>query len=238
MQEKKSLCAKYGVNEENLKRRREFVHLGVEDQQILTELAPWAAVAAPEIVKEFYNWQFSFPPTAAFFERFAQERKVSLSALREQLEKTQIWYLQTLFQYAKDGWGVEYFESRLHIGETHDRIDLPFKWYIGAYAEFERLLRPRLRPHFKANKAKAAKAEEAISKLFNYDMQAVGDSFLMNTFESMGFNTDSVETEHGSDRTEHVDQIKQGVTTLLRQAELLADRNFSDDVLQVACVAN
>lgn len=232
MQRQSNLCQKYGIDDESLRRRREYLRLGAEDQRILAGLTNWAKTAAPEIAKEFYDWQFSFPPTAAFFARFAQERKMPITALREHLEKTQAWYLQTLFEHAQGGWGLEYFESRLHIGETHDRIDLPFKWYIGAYVEFDRLIRPRLRQHFKANKTKAAKTEEAVLKLLNYDMQAVGDSFLMNTFESMGFSSDSIAAEPGSDRTESIGQLKQGVTTFLKQAELLANRNFSDPALQ------
>jgi methyl-accepting chemotaxis protein len=234
MQKQDGLCSKFGINENNLKQRREFVRLGEEEQHILANLAPWAEKAAPEIAKEFYDWQFSFPATAAFFERFAQKRNMPLSALREHLEKAQASYLKAIFKEARNGWGVEYFEERLRIGEGHDRIDLPFKWYIGSYAEFQRLIRPRLQRHFKANKAMAAKADDAISKVFNYDMQAVGDSFLMNTFQSMGFSVESIDTEPSSDRTEHVDQVKGWLAVLIKQAELLANRNFSDPLLQTA----
>ncbi len=232
MQQQDGLCSKFGIDEGNLGRRREFVRLGEEEQRMLADLVPWAETEAPVIAKEFYDWQFSFGPTRALFERFASERKVSLSALREQLEKTQTWYLKTIFQSAQKGWGVDYFEGRLRVGAVHDRINLPFKWYIGAYAEFQHLLRPHLQQHFKTNKTMAAKAEAAILKVFNYDMQAVGDSFLMNTFESMGFSTESIEADRGSDRTEHVDQIKRGLAVLMKQAELLANKNFSDPTLQ------
>src|SRR5579862_2073990 len=149
MQEKQVLSAQFGINEDNLKRRKEFVRLGPEDQQILAEMAGWAKEIAHEVAKEFYDWQFAFAPTASFFENFASEHKLSLNSLREKLEKTQAWYLLTLFQYAQEGWGIEYFETRLHVGETHDRINLPFKWYIGAYQEFEHILRPRIRQLFK-----------------------------------------------------------------------------------------
>lgn len=233
MQKQDGLCSKFGINANNLQQRREFVHLGTEEQQILASLAPWAESEAPAIAKEFYDWQFSFPVTATFFERFSQERKMPITALREHLERAQAAYLKAIFHHAQNGWDEEYFEERLRIGEGHDNINLPFKWYIGSYVEFQRLIRPRLQKHFKTNKVLAAKAEEAIFKVFNYDMQAVGDSFLMNTFESMGFSSASVATERGSDRTEHVNQIKKGVTTLLKQAELLANRNFSDPLLQI-----
>ncbi len=232
MQQQDGLCNKFGINESNLKRRREFIRLGEKEQQLLSRLIPWAEANAAEVAKEFYDWQFSFPTTLAFFERFAQEHKLPLSALRDQLEKTQTWYLKTIFQNAQKGWGMEHFESRLHVGEVHDRINLPFKWYIGAYTEFLHLIHPRLQQHFKTNKTMAAKAEEAILRVFNYDMQAISDSFLMSTFESMGFSTESIQTERGSDRTEHVDQIKQGLALLIKQAELLSNRNFADPALQ------
>jgi len=211
MPKQDELCNKYGIDENNLRRRREFIRLGVEEQQILASLVSWAETAAPGIVKEFYDWQFSFPPTAAFFEQFSQERKMPIAALRDHLEKAQTSYLKAIFQGAQTGWGVEYFEDRLRIGEGHDRINLPFKWYIGSYIEFQRLIRPRLQRHFKTNKAMAAKAEEAVFKVLNYDMQAVGDSFLMNTFQSMGFNIESIRTERGTDRTEHLDQVKEAL---------------------------
>ena len=91
---------------------------------------------------------------------------------------TQAGYIQSLFAGAKGNWGQEYFERRLHVGLVHDRINLPFKWYIGSYVEMERLLRQQLENDFEdANFVKSASA--SISKVLNYDMQAVGDSFLL-----------------------------------------------------------
>src|SRR5579872_6595328 len=116
MQTRDGLCSKFGIDENNLKQRREFVHLGAEEQQTLASLAPWAEKVAPEIAREFYDWQFSFPPTAEFFDRFARERKMSLDALREHLEKAQVSYLKAIFHHAQKGWGPEYFEERLRIG--------------------------------------------------------------------------------------------------------------------------
>ena len=58
------------------------------------------------------------------------------------------------------------------------RSILPFKWYLGAYAEWQRLTHIYLAKSFSHKKASAA--EQAIFKVFNYDMQAVGDSFLLS----------------------------------------------------------
>jgi hypothetical protein len=94
-----------------------------------------------------------------------------------------------------------------------DQIDLPFKWYIGAYAEMQRLVSFHLRNALKMDEAIVV--EDAIYKVFNLDMRAVGDSFLLTTLESMGLNIDTAEVPAGADRTEVIDQMKAAMQLLL-----------------------
>ena len=63
-------AAAFGIGESNLARRREFVRLSEDDRQLLLSMLDWATEAAPEIAHDFYEWQFSFRPTLAFFEEF------------------------------------------------------------------------------------------------------------------------------------------------------------------------
>ena len=58
-----------------------------------------------------------------------------MALLREKLEHTQAAYFVSLFEGAASEWGLEYFESRLKVGEQHNRIDLPIKWHLGSYSE-------------------------------------------------------------------------------------------------------
>lgn len=95
-------------------------------------MIPWATRNAPAIAKEFYDRQFNFGATLAFFQRHAERRGVSIDALRRQLEQTMAGYVISTFEGAKTGWDVGYLTQRLQVGFVHDRIDLPFKWYIGA----------------------------------------------------------------------------------------------------------
>ena len=67
----RALAQRFGIGETNLARRREFVRLAEDDRQLLMRLQSWAADAAPDIAREFYDWQFEFSPTRAFFEDFA-----------------------------------------------------------------------------------------------------------------------------------------------------------------------
>ncbi len=222
---------RYGMTEASLALRRQFIRLGESDRKALLELVPWIRSNAPAVAKEFYDWQFEFGPTRAFFERHAAHKGVPLDALRKGLEAAQTRYLTTLFEGAESNWGVQYFDERLHVGSVHNEINLPFKWYIGAYTEFQRLLAERLRAHLK-NPAKCAAAEQAVSKVFNYDMQAVGDSFLLNTFESMGLNVDAIEHTPATDRTEHLVQVKEAMTTLLAQGQAISSDDLHNPVLQ------
>lgn len=230
MSAQNSLCQEFGINEENLGVRRRFIRLGEEERKLLASLIPWAEKAVPKIVKEFYDWQFEFPATRRYFEKFAQSRGMSLDSLRQHLEGAQRGYLSQVFQGAEKNWNSEYFEKRLQVGRVHDVINLPYKWYIGSYCELQRITFKHLRLHIK-NAAKSSEAEQVISCVFNYDMQAVGDSFLMNTMNSMGLNVSSIRAESGSDKTEHLDQMKAALTMIRSQFEALASNRLDDAAL-------
>jgi methyl-accepting chemotaxis protein len=224
------LARRYGITESTLALRRSFIRLGETDRAALEALIPWAHSAAPRIAKEFYDWQFEFPPTRQFFNEIAGRKGLDLATLRQHLEAAQTGYLISLFEGARTNWGVSYFEKRLVVGWTHDQINLPFKWYIGSYSEFQRLISAELRRSFKdANKV--GEAEQAIWKVFNYDIQAVGDSFQLNTMESMGFNIDAIENTPSTDKTEHLSQVKAAIATLLDQASALAADDLKNPVL-------
>ena len=218
------------MNEATVARRREFIRLDEQDRQTMLELIPWAQDAAPSIAREFYDWQFQFPPTAEFFQHYARRKGLPLATLRQHLESAQSGYFSGVFTGARSNWGVEYFESRLQVGLVHDRINLPLKWYVGSYTEFERLTREHLRRHFD-DPVKIQRAEQAIFKVFNLDLQAILDSFLLNTFESLGFDIDAVEQASGADKTEHMDQMKEAIATLLAQVHCLAAKTLGEPVL-------
>lgn len=221
---------KYGITEESLALRRRFVRLGEEERTALTELIDWSDRVADDIAREFYDWQFEFPPTLRFFENYAQRKGVSLRELRRRLEQTQAKYYRTIFTGARDRWGVDYFEWRLSVGSIHDQINLPFKWYLGAYAEFQRLTRQYLRRDFE-DRDYVDKADEAINRVFNLDMQAIGDAFLLQSLAAMGLSIEDIRTSGASDRTEHIDQLKEIVRTLFEQAKMLADGQLNDPLL-------
>ena len=217
-----TLSAKYKVSESNLARRREFVRLGRQEQDLLASLLPWAERTASRLAEEFYDWQFSFGPTREFFESASERRRMSMEALRKHLESSQAGYFLDIFRGATENWGVEYFERRLRVGQLHNVINLPLKWYLGSYTEYNRLIRRHLLRSFWWKPAFALRAEEAIQRVFNYDMQSICDAFFLDFVETTGLDVASIEVTRGADVTEGVGALKDAVRHLVLQAEALA----------------
>ena len=208
-----NLTKQFGMDDRNIAARREFIRLGDEERGLLAEMAPWAKSVAAQIAKDFYDWQFKFGPTSQFFDKFAREKKMPLQALRSHLEAAQAGYLTEVFAGAAVNWDIRYFEKRLHIGAVHDRINLPFKWYIGAYAEYDVLLDAYLLRDI-PDEDLVRRTKAAVSKVFNLDLQAIGDAFIMvtvqNMLQSVGIALDDLSIS--GDKSEHIGKIKKFIT--------------------------
>jgi methyl-accepting chemotaxis protein len=225
----RSAAQNFGIDDSNLETRRQFIRLGEEERLLLAGLISWAQSTAPQIAREFYDWQFGFGPTRRFFEAHAQSAGTAVSQLRQALERVQTGYFTQIFEGAEENWGVHYFERRLKVGAVHDKINLPFKWYIGSYVEYQRLTSLHLREAF-TDAEQIAAAEQAIFKVFNYDMQAIGDAFLMTTFETMGLSLENIRTIGSADKTEHLEQVKESVGLIVERASALAAGDLDNSV--------
>ncbi len=154
--------------------------------------------------------------------------------MREHLESSQAGYIAGVFSGAQHNWGLAYFEDRLIVGSVHDAINLPFKWYIGSYGEMQSLMRIHLRQGLK-DLAQATRAEEAVFKIFNYDMQAIGDSFLLNTLESLGLNVEAISEQNGAETKPKASaQVKEAICILIDQCTALADGRLNDPVFDTS----
>jgi methyl-accepting chemotaxis protein len=220
-----SLCDKFRIQAGTLAQRRRFVRIDDATCARMEGLIAWADSVADELARELYDHQFEFEPTRRFFTALAEARGMALADLRAHLEQTQAGYFRGLFTGARDGYDLSYFEARLKVGRVHDLIDLPLKWYIGSYAEYARLVRRRLFADFQVEEALAA--DEAIGRVFNFDMQAVADAYLLSVFETMGLELSRLACVEGSDLADHMKDakaaFKDGVAQLAKVAALLGD---------------
>jgi len=208
------LTQRFGIDNRNIALRRDFVRLGEEERALLAEMAPWAKSVAAQLAKDFYDWQFEFGPTRDFFENFARGKGMPLGSLRNALESAQAQYFAEVFSGAQVNWDASYFEGRLRIGAAHDRINLPFKWYVGAYVEYQLLMGKYLRRDF-VDEARVRQVEMAVLKVFNLDMQAIGDAFTMSTLQgmlqSMGVGLDELGIT--GDKSEQISKIKMFISS-------------------------
>jgi signal transduction histidine kinase len=105
-----------------------FFQLGPDDDRVLREHQALAGETVDEIVSAFYAHLLSFPPLAEIL-RAEPDR---ITRLRH-LQRT---HFLSLFEGTVD---EAYFESRLRVGDAHQRIGLEPSWYIGAFALYLRL---------------------------------------------------------------------------------------------------
>jgi methyl-accepting chemotaxis protein len=205
------LADKYRITDRNLALRKGFLRFGEEDVRILKQLADWGERKAEVIAREFYDHQFSFPSTVAYFENHARQRGETLPNLRARLERSQAGYLRQIFQEAAKGgdFGADYYASRLHVGSLHNHINLPVKWYVGAYQSYFDLVRKHLKASFPLRPRLREKGERALSAVFNYDMQAVIDSFFYDYLESVGLDLERIAVKNPDhDLSEHYADMK------------------------------
>ena len=210
-----SLVEKFDIDTNNLRIRRDYISLGEEQKALCLELVPWIEEHAPKIVREFYDWQFNFSETQKFFEKMAMQKGMSLMNLRVHLEKAQQGYLVDCFKGAESNWGLTYFESRLKIGAVHNKINLPYKWFMGSYVEFLALTRKYLKESFEDIEY-VDRVHDTITRIFNFDLQAIVESTLFNAMEDFGFPFETITTTPHTDRSDHLDQIN----------EYLAEKNL------------
>lgn len=221
----------FAINDQNLADRRAFIGLNEADRTLLLEFIDWAKANSASISKDLYDHQLAFPPTRSFLERRAKAANKTIAALRESLEQSFARHFEECFEGAESNWDLAYFTRRLHTGWVHAQFYLAPKWYMGSYPEILRSTRVHLRKS-KIDESRAADVLEALGKVFNFDMQAMSDSFLLNTLELCGLDISGIVTRKGSDRTEHLDQIKLAVSMLIKQADALADDRLNDTVLE------
>jgi methyl-accepting chemotaxis protein len=214
-----ALTELFQMNDRNLALRREFIRLTQADVAILSELDSWATQTAKPLVKEFYDRQFAFGPTRAFFSNYANAAGRSLEQLREGLEKAQAGYFCEIFKEAARGgkFGVDYFERRLRVGKLHNEIDLPLKWYLGSYTAYFDLVRAHLNESFPERAEFREQAERAILVVMNADAQMIVDAFYFDTFQSMGVDLAKVSVENlEQDLSDRSSELKRVVQAQLR----------------------
>jgi len=145
---------------------RAYFEYGEEDRALLAELRPLFEKHADGLVASFYRHLLSFPETREHL----RDPEVTQRLLRLQRE-----YLLSLGGPRLD---AGYVESRRRIGEAHERVGLPPRWYLGAYALYVSLVAPLVMEHFSGEPERAQRAIVALGRLLLFDVQIAMEQYV------------------------------------------------------------
>jgi len=183
-----SLRETYQINEVNVAMRRAGIGLTERDIAVLRKIAPWARRNAVGLAKRNQAHAFAFPPLRAFFEEVSRTTGKTLDELRAEAEASQTKDFYAIFDEAMSGsgFGAEYFESRIVLGQGRNALNLPLKWIVGGFVYHFDIVRDALRRSYPHRPLLRARAERALLAVFNLELQAMVDAYYFETFELIG----------------------------------------------------
>jgi signal transduction histidine kinase len=156
-----------------LENRLQFLDVTPEDRELLGSLGGIMEDHADHIVGVFYRHLLSFPET---------RQLLIVPAVRDRLLEKQKQYLISL---APPSLGPDYVAERLRIGETHHRVGLEPRWYLGAYSLYFRLIVPLIYGHFRGQPMLAERAVLALNKVLMLDAQLAMESYIGHREEQL-----------------------------------------------------
>lgn len=125
-----ALVEHYGMDEGERQRRQTFLGIGPDDAERVRGLRAVFAEHARAFAERFYQHLLADPTTAPFLQDPQQ---------LEQLKALQSAYFAELLEGTFD---TAYFEGRLRVGLTHQRVGLEPAWYLGAYNQYVQITFP------------------------------------------------------------------------------------------------
>ncbi|MCI0617374.1 protoglobin domain-containing protein [bacterium] len=227
-----------------------FLRFENKDQQLLKDLLELFTQHADEIVEAFYSHLLKFEDTRSLLT--SEEVTIRLKALQKE-------YLLSLVRGVYD---EDYYESRLRIGRTHERIKLEPKYYLGTYALYLSLLYPLIFEKYRGDEDKLLNSLLALTRIIMFDAQIAMEAYIEKYHQELEFiNTElekatwklqervddsTRELKHFEERFRHAErlviigtlasEIAHEVGTPLNiisgRLELLADRSKQDERIQ------
>ena len=201
-----SAASIYQIDERGLELRRSYMRMTPAEFELLGGMQAWADRNADAIGKALAEHTFSAGASGGFLRDYANAKNMPIDALKKGWGSAQAGHFKDIFKEAgrPGGFGVKYFEGLLGVGALHSKINLPLKWFLGTYPVFIDLVHEamavdvpepaRLNKKTFGRKGAGvdhqvlASAERALSRIFNYDSQAIVEAFYYDTFASMGVN--------------------------------------------------
>jgi rsbT co-antagonist protein RsbR len=163
---------KLNLDEVELQSRRDFFEITADDLNRLASLRSFAEKNTDEIVEDLYRLILGHPEAKKQFTEHATLVRV---------KRAQRDYFVGLFSGRCD---LAYAEDRLRIGIAHERVGVPPKWYLGAYARYLRSIFDRLAVEL-PDPAHARAAYQSVEKLVAFDMALAMDTYIAAQLDAL-----------------------------------------------------
>lgn len=159
------------LDEHELRLRRTFYEIEEIDLQRLAALRPLAERHSEAVVDDFYRLLLANAGTRAF---------LTDDVVLRRLKMLQKQYFLGLFDGVLN---ADYVANRVRVGAAHERIGLEPKWYIGAYARYQRLMLGVMMRELPADEATAAFG--SLQKLISFDMAIAIDTYIRANLDTI-----------------------------------------------------
>jgi signal transduction histidine kinase len=161
------------LTEEEVRRRKAYVELRDEDEQLLREAHPHVVRHSSTIVERFYEYLLSHKHTREI---------LSNPGRLEKLKEIQTQYFLELTAGQYD---LAYFENRLRVGLTHERIGLSPQWYLGAYDKYLQIVTDVLSLSFGRDYERFYRTSVSLTKVIFLDMSLAIDAYTLSAQERL-----------------------------------------------------
>jgi rsbT co-antagonist protein RsbR len=163
---------KLNLDEAELQSRRDFFEITADDLKRLASLRAFAEKHTDDIIEDLYELILGHPEAKKLFTEHATLVRV---------KRAQREYFLGLFAGRCDR---AYAEDRLRIGIAHERVGVPPKWYLGAYARYLRSIFDRLATEL-PDPTQARAAYQSVEKLVAFDMALAMDTYIAAQLDAL-----------------------------------------------------
>ena len=164
--QQRSLMNELGLSEAEIAQRKAFLNFVDEDAQRLQSLHDLAQRYADGVIDDFYQHLLAFEESRNFFTDPAVLNRVKAAQKQYFLQLTQ------------GNYDTGYVEDRLRIGIAHERINLPFELYLGAYNFYLRAVLQRVVEEYKNTPEQVTTTFTSLLKLVFLDMSLAIETYL------------------------------------------------------------
>lgn len=167
----RALAESMGLDEEDVRRRKEFLGFGAQDIALLNDLQRHLKLNGELFVDAFCAYLRIDPETSQLLQDPVQ---------LEQLKQHQRAYFE---QLDAGEYGVEYARARMRLGMVHQAAGLKPKWHLGNYSKYLTGILPDILKHCGNDQEKLVASISALVKRTLLDSQISLDAYFQNEHE-------------------------------------------------------